>query len=126
MCPPLVAQHLAWLARATLLLRGSTSSVDLACLQLARAPACGDRDTRSEAKAGGLIELGAAGHRARRRRFLERTLAALPDGGADGAVDLIDGAAMLVTLRLLRPGATACYSGSLSNRWTIPDLAPIA
>ena len=33
---------------------------------------------------------------------------------------------MLETLRLLRPGATACNSGSLSDSWVIPDFEPIA
>ena len=34
--------------------------------------------------------------------------------------------AVLTTLRLLRPGATACNSGSLSDTWVIPDFEPIA
>ena len=33
---------------------------------------------------------------------------------------------MLETLRLLRPGATACNSGSLADSWVIPDFEPIA
>jgi len=41
-------------------------------------------------------------------------------------VDLIGGPGMLETLRLLRPGATACNSGSLSDTWVIPDFEPIA
>jgi NADPH:quinone reductase-like Zn-dependent oxidoreductase len=58
--------------------------------------------------------------------FAERAGAALPEGGADGAVDLIGGRAVLDTLRLLRPGATACNSGSLSDTWVIPEFEPIA
>ena len=37
--------------------------------------------------------------------FAERARAALPEGGADGAVDLIGGIAALETLRTLRPRA---------------------
>jgi hypothetical protein len=33
---------------------------------------------------------------------------------------------VLETLCLLRPGATACNAGSLSNTWVIPDFEPIA
>jgi NADPH:quinone reductase-like Zn-dependent oxidoreductase len=33
---------------------------------------------------------------------------------------------VLETLGLLRPGATACNSGSLSDTWVIPDFEPIA
>ena len=120
-------EHLDMAAGETLLLRGGTSSVGLACLELARA--AGLRviaTTRSEAKGRRLIELGAADVVLDGDGFHERALAALPPGGADGAVDLIGGEAVLETLRLLRPGATACNSGSLSNRWTIPDFEPIA
>lgn len=37
-----------------------------------------------------------------------------------------DRRAVLETLRVLRPGATACNSGSLSDTWVIPDFEPIA
>ncbi|UYM07806.1 zinc-binding dehydrogenase [Solicola gregarius] len=120
-------EHLGLRAGETLLLRGATSSVGLACLGLARA--AGVRviaTTRSERKAQQLTERGAAGIVLEGDGFTERTRAALPDGGADAAVDLIGGSAVLETLRLLRPGATACNSGSLSDTWVIPDFEPIA
>ena len=82
--------------------------------------------TRSEAKGRRLTELGAAGIVLDGDGFAERARAALPEGGADGAVDLIGGPAVLETLSLLRPGATACNSGSLSDTWVIPDFEPIA
>ncbi len=82
--------------------------------------------TRSEAKGRRLTELGAAGVVLEGDGFAERAMAALPEGGADGAVDLIGGTAVLETLRALRPGATACNSGSLSDTWVIPDFEPIA
>jgi NADPH:quinone reductase-like Zn-dependent oxidoreductase len=82
--------------------------------------------TRSEAKGRRLTELGAAGIVLEGEGFWERARAALPEGGCDAAVDLIGGPTVLDTLRLLRPGATACNSGSLSNSWIIPDFEPIA
>ena len=109
-------EHLGLEEGDTLLLRGATSSVGLACLELARA--AGVRviaTTRSEAKGRRLTELGAVGIVLDGDGFAERAHAALPEGGADGAVDLIGGPAVLETLRLLRPGATACNSGSLSD-----------
>ncbi len=120
-------EHLDLEQGQTLLLRGATSSVGLACLELARA--AGVRviaTTRSEGKGRRLIELGAAGTVLEGDGFTERASGALPEGGADGAVDLIGGPAVLETLRLLRPGATACNSGSLSDTWVIPDFEPIA
>jgi NADPH:quinone reductase-like Zn-dependent oxidoreductase len=120
-------EHLGLQAGETLLLRGGTSSVGLACLGLACA--AGVRvvaTTRSQAKGRRLSELGAAGVVLDGDGFGERARAALPEGGADGAVDLIGGPAVLETLRLLRPGATLCNSGSLSDMWMIPDFEPIA
>src|SRR4051795_3450693 len=120
-------EHLDLEAGQTLLVRGATSSVGLACLQLAQA--AGVRviaTTRNEAKGRRLTELGAAGIVLEGDGFAERARGALPEGGADGAVDLIGGLAVLETLRLLRPGATACNSGSLSDAWVIPDFEPIA
>ena len=96
-------EHLGLKAGETLLLRGATSSVGLACLELARA--AGVRviaTTRSEAKSRRLIELGAAGAVLEGGGFTERAQGSLP-GGADGAVDLIGGPSVLETLRLLRP-----------------------
>src|SRR3954465_4573134 len=119
-------EHLELGEGETLLLRGATSSVGLACLQLARA--AGVRviaTTRSEAKGRRLTELAAAGLVLEGDGFAERARGALPGGGADGAVDLIGGAAVLETLRLLRPGATACNSGSLSDTWVVPGFEPI-
>jgi NADPH:quinone reductase-like Zn-dependent oxidoreductase len=109
------------------MVRGATSSVGLACLELARAADVRViATTRSEAKGRRLTELGAAGIVLEGDGFPERARAVLPDGGADGAVDLIGGPGVLETLRLLRPGATACNSGSLSDTWVIPDFEPIA
>jgi len=82
--------------------------------------------TRSEAKGRRLTELGAAGIVLEGDGFAERARAALPEAGADGAVDLIGGPAVLETLRLVCPGATVCNSGSLSDTWVIPDFEPIA
>lgn len=119
-------EHLGLQAGETLLLRGATSSVGLACLELARA--AGVRvvaTTRSERKGRRLTQRGAAGVVLEGDGFGDRARAALPAGGCHGAVDLIGGPAVLETLRLLRPGATACNSGSLSNTWVIPDFEPI-
>jgi hypothetical protein len=89
-------------------------------------PACGDRDDaqRGEAPAAdrarraGIVLEGdgfaerARGRAARGRRRRRRRPHRRP--------------AVLETLRLLRPGATACNSGSLSDTWVIPDFEPIA
>src|SRR3954471_11112331 len=73
-------EHLALEEGNTLLLRGATSSVGLACLELARA--AGVRviaTTRSDAKCARLTELGAAGTVLEGEGFSERARNALPD-----------------------------------------------
>ena len=88
--------HLDLQPGETLLLRGATSSVGLACLQLARA--AGVRviaTTRNEAKGRRLTELGAAGIVLEGDGFDKRARAVLPESGCHGAVDLIGGLAVL-------------------------------
>lgn len=82
------------------------------CLELART--AGVRviaTTRSEAKGRRLTELGAAGVVLEADGFAQRARAVLPEGGVDGAVDLIGGAAVLETLRLLRPARRPATPG---------------
>src|SRR4051794_31304372 len=108
-------EHLDLEQGQTLLLRGATSSVGLACLQLARA--AGVRviaTTRSEAKGRRLTKLGAAGIVLEGDGFAERARGALPEGGADGAIDLIGGPAGGGTRRPPRPRGGARHSPPLS------------
>ena len=118
-------EPLALAPAATLLLRGATSSVGLACLELARA--AGVRvvaTTRTEARVPGLLERGAAAVVLEGPGFAERARAELP-GGADGAVDLIGGRAVLDSLQVVRRGGTVCNSGLLGGEWVIDDFQPI-
>jgi len=46
-----------------------------------------------------------------------------PDG-VDAALDLVGTPTLPDTLRAVRVHGTACFSGSLSNQWTVPDFAP--
>jgi len=79
--------HLGLQAGETLLLRGATSSVGLACLELARA--AGARviaTTRNDAKGRRLTELGAAGIVLEGDGFEKRASAALPAPSAQSRV----------------------------------------
>ncbi|MDX6561451.1 MAG: hypothetical protein QOD65_1265 [Gaiellales bacterium] len=109
----------------TLLVRGATSSVGMASLELARA--AGVRivaTTRTEARAPGLLERGASAVVLEGEGFAERARAELP-GGADGVVDLIGGRAVLDSLAVVRRGRTVCNSGMLGGEWVIDDFEPI-
>lgn len=47
-----------------------------------------------------------------------------PDG-VDGAVELVGTNTLPDTLRATRPGGTVCFTGMLSDAWTIPDFYPM-
>jgi len=44
--------------------------------------------------------------------------------GVDAALDLVGTPTLPDTLRAVRVHGTACFSGSLSNQWTVRDFAP--
>jgi NADPH:quinone reductase len=45
--------------------------------------------------------------------------------GADGAVELVGVNVMHDTLRTVRAGGTVCFTGMLSDEWTIPEFYPM-
>jgi NADPH:quinone reductase-like Zn-dependent oxidoreductase len=120
-------ETLALSAGQTLLVRGGTSSVGLACLELARTAGLRTiASTRSEAKLPALRERGAVATVLEGDGFAERASALLPDGRADGVVDLIGGRAVLDSLAVVRRGETVCNSGLLGGEWVIDDFEPVA
>jgi NADPH:quinone reductase len=46
-----------------------------------------------------------------------------PDG-VDAALDLVGTPTLPDTLRAVRVHGTACFGGSLSGQWTVPDFSP--
>jgi NADPH:quinone reductase len=109
----------------TLLIRGATSSVGMAAAVLAKLD--GVRliaTTRSEQRAGSLRQLGVdeividAGSIADEVR-------ALTDGGVDGAIELVGTNTLPDTLKATRRGGVVCFTGMLSDQWTIPDFYPM-
>jgi NADPH:quinone reductase-like Zn-dependent oxidoreductase len=45
--------------------------------------------------------------------------------GVDGAVELVGVNVMRDTLRAVRTGGTVCFTGMLSDQWTIPEFYPM-
>jgi NADPH:quinone reductase-like Zn-dependent oxidoreductase len=110
----------------TVLVRGGTSSVGLACLELARV--AGLRviaTTRSEDKLPALRERGADALAIEGPDFAARAREALPERGVDAVVDLIGGRAVLDSLALVLRGGTVCNSGMLGAEWVIDDFEPL-
>jgi len=49
----------------------------------------------------------------------------LVPAGVDGAIELVGVDVLKDTLRAVRPGGTVCFTGMLSDEWTIADFYPM-
>lgn len=113
------------MAGQSLLIRGGTSSVGLAIATLAsRQGMTVFSTTRNPAsvpllKAAGvqyvIIDDGAVADQVRD----------IAPGGVDGAVELVGVNVMRDTLRAVRTGGTVCFTGMLSDQWTIKEFYPM-
>jgi NADPH:quinone reductase-like Zn-dependent oxidoreductase len=109
----------------TVLIRGGTSSVGLALAVLAKQRGMTVfSTTRSAAKAAALEQVGVD------RVFLDTgavadDVRAAAPGGVDGAVELVGTDTLRDTLRATRVHGTVCFTGMLSDVWTVPDFYPI-
>lgn len=109
----------------TLLVRGGTSSIGMALIVLAkRAGITVYATTRREQARGRLEELGADGVLIDDGAIAGR-VRELAGRGVDGAVELVGADVLKDTLRAVEPGGTVCFTGMLSDQWTIPDFYPM-
>jgi NADPH:quinone reductase len=112
-------------AGESLLIRGGTSSVGLALAVLAKERGMTVLSTtRRDAGRAVLHSVGidhplidAGNVAAQVRTFLR--------DGVDGAVELVGVNVLRDTLGATRPGGTVCFTGMLSDEWTIPDFYPM-
>jgi len=109
----------------SLLIRGGTSSVGMATAVLAkRAGLTVLSTTRSQGKADALREVGVdhvvidSGEVASAARLI------IPEG-VDKAIELIGTPTLPDTLRATRVHGVVCFTGMLSNQWTVRDFYPI-
>lgn len=109
----------------TLLIRGATSTVGLAALQIAKA--IGARvisTTRSEAKGAMLRDLGAGGVIPEGEGFRRRFLADYP-GGATKVLELIGAATLRESLAVTARHGIVCHTGLLGGVYGLKDFDPI-
>ena len=112
-------------AGQTLLVRGGTSSVGLAAVAVAK-----DRGatvvatTRRPDRTQALRDHGATTSSSTTARS-QAGSARLPGGGVDAALELVGTPTLPDTLRATRVHGTVCFTGMLSNQWTVPDFYPI-
>jgi NADPH:quinone reductase len=109
----------------SILIRGGTSSVGLATAVLARQRQLTVlATTRDPAKAAALTAIG-AGHVLIDDGQVARQVRKILGDGADAALELVGTPTLPDTLRAVRVHGTVCFTGMLSNQWTIRDFYPI-
>ncbi len=108
----------------SVLIRGGTSSVGLAAAALAAwRGATVLSTTRQAGRLAWLREHG-ADHPLLDTGEVAPAVRELYPGGVDAALDLVGTPTLPDTLRAVRVHGTACFSGSLSNQWTVRDFSP--
>jgi NADPH2:quinone reductase len=109
----------------TLLIRGGTSSVGMATAILAK-----DRGltvlstTRRPDRAAALAAIG-VDHPVVDDGAISSAVRSFIPGGVDGAIELVGTPTLPDTLRATRVHGVVCFTGMLSNEWTVPDFYPI-
>jgi NADPH:quinone reductase len=109
----------------SLLIRGGTSSVGMATAVLAkRLGLTVLSTTRSPGKAQALTAVGADHVLIDDGRLAHRVREILPVG-VDAALELVGTPTLPDTLAATRVHGVVCFTGMLSNQWTVPDFYPI-
>ena len=109
----------------TLLVRGGTSSVGLAAITIAKdLDATVVATTRQPDRVQALLDHGADHVIIDDGQIAGRVRALVP-GGAQAALELVGTPTLRDTLRATRVHGTVCFTGMLSNQWTVPDFYPI-
>jgi NADPH:quinone reductase len=109
----------------SILVRGGTSSVGMATAVLAKQRGMTVLSTsRNPAKAEALTGVGADHVLIDDGNVAAQVRAIYPDG-ADAALELVGTPTLPDTLRSVRVHGVVCFTGMLSNQWTVRDFYPI-
>ncbi len=112
-------------AGQSILVRGGTSSVGMAAAVLAKqAGMTVLSTTRNPAKASALEKVGVDHVVIDTGRVAARVREIIP-AGVDAALELIGTPTLPDTLRAARVHGVVCFTGMLSNEWTVKDFYPI-
>ncbi len=112
-------------AGQSLLIRGGTSSIGLALIVLAKQQGMTVYATTRREEAKGELERLGADHVLIDDGAVADRLRGIVPAGVDGAVELVGVNVLRDTLRAVRPGGTVCFTGMLSDQWTIHDFYPM-
>lgn len=112
-------------AGESLLIRGGTSSIGLALATLGKLRGMEVfSTTRNPASRGVLVEAG-TDHVIIDDGQVALKVREIAPNGVDGAVELVGVNVMRDTLRAVRTGGTVCFTGMLSDQWTINEFYPM-
>lgn len=109
----------------SLLIRGGTSSVGLAAAVLAKRQEMTVFATTRRPRARALLESAGVDHILIDDGDVAGQIRRIRPAGVHGAVELVGVNVLRDTLRSVRSGGTVCFTGMLSDQWTIPEFYPM-
>lgn len=109
----------------SIVIRGGTSSIGLAVAVLAKLRGMTVLSTTRREAGRALLESVGVDHPLIDTGSVAAQVRALYPSGVDGAVELVGVNVMKDTLRTVRTGGTVCFTGMLSDNWTIPEFYPM-
>lgn len=109
----------------SVLIRGGTSSVGLAAAVLAKLGGMTVFATTRREEARLLLESMGVDHVIIDDGDVADLVRAIAPDGVDGAIELVGVNVMKDTLRAVRTGGTVCFTGMLSDQWTIAEFYPM-
>ncbi len=109
----------------SLLIRGGTSSIGLALAVLGSSRGMTVVSTTRSAERADLLREAGVDHVIVDTGEIAAEVRVLFPDGVDGAVELVGTNVMKDTLRSVRTGGTVCFTGMLSDEWTIPEFYPM-
>lgn len=109
----------------SLLIRGGTSSIGLALAVLAKRQGLTVLSTTRRPEARPQLEQAGVDHVLIDDGDIAAQVRRLHPDGVDTAVELVGANALKDTLRAVRTGGTVCFTGMLSDQWTIDSFYPM-
>jgi NADPH:quinone reductase len=109
----------------SILIRGGTSSVGMATAVLARRRGMTVLSTTRDPAKGAALTTAGADHVLIDDGQVATQVRQILPGGADAALELVGTPTLPDTLRSVRVHGVVCFTGMLSNQWTVRDFYPI-
>jgi NADPH:quinone reductase len=109
----------------SILIRGGTSSVGMATAVLARRRGMTVLSTTRDPAKGAALTKAGADHVLIDDGQVAAQVRQILAGGADAALELVGTPTLPDTLRSVRVHGVVCFTGMLSNQWTVRDFYPI-